>query len=66
MLGRRVLLHKEMRCDVYRIHDLVKTVKVWPEVAILKYVSSPRMETRARGDVDGEMRQRGGRYMAVP
>ena len=45
--------------DVYRINDLVETVEVWQQDAILMYFASPQMSKGAIGGEDGQMRQRG-------
>ena len=45
--------------EVYRINDLAKIVKVWKQLAILKYFSPWHMDKHAPGDAVGEMRPRG-------
>ena len=46
--------------DLYRINDVAKTVKVWQEAAIWKFLSAAHMRQHAKGDVGGQMRKRGG------
>ena len=47
--------------DVYRINDLVRTVKKWAAAPILKYASPSNPKGRKKGAVDGDMGARGGR-----
>ena len=46
--------------DVYRIKDLVKTVKAWQEASALKYWSSSDAGEPGEGSEEREMRQRSG------
>ena len=45
--------------DMYRVDDLVRKVKAWPQDAVLKKTPISRPITPARGAVDGRMRARG-------
>ena len=42
--------------DVYRINDLIKTVKLWRKAAISKYVSSSQLETVCTGSEGAKAR----------
>ena len=44
--------------DVYRINDLAKTVEVWREATVLKYLLSSHKGKPERGTEDGKLRQR--------
>ena len=44
--------------DVYRINDLVKTVKVWQQAAMLKNWSASHAGKHGKGLEAGKMRQR--------
>ena len=44
---------------MFGMNDLVETVKALQQAPILKYISSPLVGKRARGDDDGKMRLRG-------
>ena len=52
--------------DVYRINDLVKTVKVWQQAAVLKYFSSSRVSKYARGGEDERFDIEERKYMREP
>ena len=45
--------------DAYRTNDLVKTVNVWQQAAILKYLPSSRVGKSAQELDDGEMGNHG-------
>ena len=48
-------------CDIYRINDLIKTVKVWQPRTVLKYASSSKPMFPPSGDALGRFRARGER-----
>ena len=43
---------------IYRVDDLVKTVKEWQQDTVLKYVSTPHHPTTVRGGSGGSARDR--------
>ena len=45
-------------CESYCINDLVRTVKVWEQAAIMKYSFSSNPEAPEFGDVDSRRRRR--------
>ena len=45
--------------DVYRINDLVKTVKKWRSATVLKRSPASRSPSLSRGDANERMRARG-------
>ena len=47
--------------DIYRINDLIKTVKLWQPRAVLKYASSSKPLFPPEGDAFGRFRARGER-----
>ena len=49
--------------DIHRIYDLVKTVRGRQQVTVLKYTSTSRPKTPARGDVDERMRAGGKKFL---
>ena len=51
---------------VYGINDLVKTVDVWRQAAILKYFPSSRADAHARGGLGGKCHSVEKRYRVEP
>ena len=47
------------RSDIFRIYDLIKTVKSWQPRTVLKYASSSKPLFPPEGDVLGRFRARG-------
>ena len=50
--------------EIYRANDLARTGRGWQPGTVSKYAFSPHPIAPARGDVDGRMGARGGKFIA--